>query len=165
MRLRRGPERGRTSRTLSTGPQPQTRRWAEIVGRPDLVGDPRFASDILRGDNGAELSAIMQAWCAGRSNAEVIAELGAGRVPCAPVLRPSEALAQPQVAAMGLVEPLAYPGATADAPVIRAPVALSRSDKAAATRAPQVGEHSDAILTELGYDAEAISALRAKSII
>lgn len=140
-------------------------RWAEIVGRPDLVGDPRFASDILRGDNGGELSAVMQAWCAGRSNAEVIAELGAGRVPCAPVLRPSEALAQPQVAAMGLVEPLAYPGTTADAPVIRAPVALSGNDKTTATRAPQVGEHSDAILTELGYDAEAISALRAKSII
>lgn len=140
-------------------------RWAGIVERLELIDDPRFASDILRGDNGAELSAIMQAWCAVRTNAEVIAELGAGRVPCAPVLRPSEALAEPQVAAMGLVEPLAYPGAMADAPVIRAPIELSRSAKAAATRAPQVGEHSDAILAELGYDAEAISALRSERII
>ncbi len=140
-------------------------RWAEIVGRPELVDDPRFASDILRGDNGAELSAIMQAWCAERSNAAAIAELGAGRVPCAPVLRPSEALAQPQVAAMGLIEPLTYPGATVEAPVIRAPITLSKSEKTVAERAPQVGEHSDAILSELGYDAEAISALRAKRII
>ncbi|WP_447762666.1 CaiB/BaiF CoA transferase family protein [Sphingopyxis panaciterrae] len=140
-------------------------RWAALVGRPDLIDDALYASDILRGDNGEELSAIMQQWCAARSNAEVIAELGAGRVPCAPVLRPSEALAQPQVAVMGLIEPITYPGTSAEAPVIRAPIRLSRSEKVEAVRAPQVGEHSDAILTSLGYDAEAISALRANRII
>ncbi|MCW0199908.1 CoA transferase [Sphingopyxis sp.] len=140
-------------------------RWADLVGRPELVDDPRYASDILRGDNGEELSVIMQQWCIGRTSAEAIAELAAARVPAAPVLRPHEALAQPQIAAMGLVEPVAYPGAAADVPLIRAPIRLSASARPAPTRAPQLGEHSDAILAELGYDAEAISALRAQNII
>ncbi|HWW55812.1 MAG TPA: CoA transferase [Sphingopyxis sp.] len=140
-------------------------RWAELVGRPDLIDDPLYASDILRGDNGVELSAIMQRWCIERSSAEAIAEMGAARVPAAPVLRAGEALAQPQVAAMGLVEAVAYPGANADIPMIRTPISLSHSDKTAASRAPKVGEHSDAILSELGYDAGAISALRAARII
>ena len=107
----------------------------------------------------------MQQWCIGRTNAEAIAELGAARVPAAPVLRAGEALAQPQVAAMGLVEPVAYPGVADEIPIIRAPIDLSASSKAASSRAPLVGEHSDAILAEIGYDAAAISALRAQRII
>ena len=140
-------------------------RWAALVGQPELAEDPRYASDILRGDNGAELSAIMQRWCIDRTSAKAIAELGAARVPAAPVLRAGEALAQPQVAAMRLVEPVAYPGAPGEVPVIRAPIRLSASDKVVATRAPQLGEHSEAILRELGYDSGAISALRAANII
>ena len=140
-------------------------RWAELVGRPELIADPLYASDILRGDNGAELSAIMQRWCMDRSSADAIAEMGAARVPAAPVLRAGEVLAQPQVAAMGLVEPVDYPDTAAPIPVIRAPMRLSGTDKAQPRRAPQVGEHSDAILAELGYDADAISALRADRII
>lgn len=144
---------------------PIFRRWAELVRRPDLIDDPRFASDISRGDNGEELSAIMQDWCILRTSDAAIAELAAARVPAAPVVRPADALSHPQVAAMGLVEPAAYPGTPAPAPVIRAPVQLSASAKAPPARAPQVGEHSDAILAELGYDAAAISALRAARII
>ncbi len=140
-------------------------RWANLVGRPELIDDPLYASDILRGDNGEALSVIMQTWCIARSSVDAIAELGAARVPAAPVLRAGEALAQPQVAAMGLVEPTAYPGTPTAAPVIRSPITLSGSAKAAAARAPQVGEHSDAILTELGYDAAAIAALRNAKII
>jgi crotonobetainyl-CoA:carnitine CoA-transferase CaiB-like acyl-CoA transferase len=144
---------------------PIFRRWAELVERPELIDHPRFATDMLRGDNGAELSAIMQAWCIARTSEEAIAELAAARVPAAPVVKPADALSHPQVAAMGLVEPASYPGTSAPAPVIRAPVQLSASAKAPPARAPQVGEHSDAILAELGYDADAISALRASRII
>jgi crotonobetainyl-CoA:carnitine CoA-transferase CaiB-like acyl-CoA transferase len=140
-------------------------RWAGLVGRAELVDDPLYASDILRGDNGEELSAIMQRWCIERTSSEAIAELAAARVPVAPVLRAGEALAQPQVAAMGLVEPVTYPGAPTDVPMIRAPIRLSGSDKGPPSRAPQVGEHNDAILAELGYSGEAISALRADRII
>ena len=140
-------------------------RWARLVGRPELIDDPRFASDILRGENGAELSAIMADWCTDRTNAQALAELGDGRVPAGAVLRSSEALSHPQVAATGLAEPMDYPSAATPAPVVRAPITLSASAKVPLAPAPQVGEHADAILAELGYDAAAISALRADRII
>ena len=140
-------------------------RWARLVGRPELVDDPRFSNDIARGGHGEELSAVMAEWCAARTNEAALAELGAAKVPAGAVLKPSEALAHPQVAATGLVEAMAYPGAVGAAPVVRTPITLSASAKADPAAAPQVGAHSDAILAEIGYDADAISALRAQSII
>jgi crotonobetainyl-CoA:carnitine CoA-transferase CaiB-like acyl-CoA transferase len=140
-------------------------RWAALVGRPELADDPRFANDISRGGHGEELSALMAEWCAARTNRQALDELGAAKVPAGPVLRPSEALAHSQVAATGLVDVMDYPGAFRPAPVVRTPITLSASDKATPAAAPQVGEHSDAILAEIGYAAEAISALRAQNII
>lgn len=140
-------------------------RWARLIGRAELADDPRFASDIARGEHGAELSALMAEWCAARTTDEAIAELGEARVPAGPVLRPSEALAEPQVAAAGLVEPMDYPGAKGVAPIVRTPITLSASAKAVLSPAPRVGEHSEMILAELGYDPEAISALRRDRII
>ena len=140
-------------------------RWARLIDRAELIDDPRFASDILRGENGAALSAIMADWCALRSNAGALEELGEARVPAGAVLNPSEALAHPQVAATGLAEPMDYPSAAKSAPVVRAPVDLSKSAKVPIAAAPRAGEHSDAILAGIGYDAETISALRAKNII
>lgn len=140
-------------------------RWARLVARAELIDDLRFASDILRGEHGSELSAIMADWCAGRTSEQALRELGEARVPAGAVLKPSEALAHPQVAAAGLVEPMVYPSATGAAPIVRAPIGLSTNAKVPLAPAPQAGEHSDAILAELGYDAEAISALRAQNII
>lgn len=140
-------------------------RWALLMERPELVDDPLYASDILRGDNGEELSVIMQQWCITRTSAQAIAELGHARIPAAPVLRPAEALAQPQVVAMGLVEPVAYPGAHAPVPLIRAPIQLSAQQKVSPAPAPLLGEHSDAILAELGYGADEILLLRQQAIV
>ena len=57
---------------------------------------------------------------------------------------------------------VAYPGAPGDVPVIRAPIRLSASDKVVATRAPQLGEHSDAILAEI-EDAPTVSNERLRT--
>lgn len=140
-------------------------RWAKLIGAPELIDDPLYATDMLRGDNGAALSVRMAAWCAARTTAEAIAELGEAKVPAGPVVNPTDALAHPQVAAAGLVEPMDYPGTTAPAPVVRTPLKMSSTKRAPLVRAPQVGEHSDAILAELGYDTPAIAALREAGVI
>ena len=140
-------------------------RWARLIGRPELAEDPRFASDIARGEHGAELSVLMAEWCAERTTEIAISELGEARVPAGPVLRPSEALAEPQVAATRLVEQMAYPGAKGTAPIVRTPITLSGNAKAALVPAPRAGEHGEDILAELGYDPDAISALRRDRII
>ena len=126
-------------------------RWAKLIGQPDLLDDPRFASDMSRGDNGAQLTELMSEWCAVRSNEEALSALAEARVPAGPVLAPSQVSAHPQVEALGLTEYVRYPGTPAPAPVIGAPVRLSANPRPAMTRAPQAGEHSAEILAELGF--------------
>jgi crotonobetainyl-CoA:carnitine CoA-transferase CaiB-like acyl-CoA transferase len=134
-------------------------RWAELVGEAQLVDDPRFGSDMDRGDHGDILCDIMQRWCEGKNSAEVLALLGEARVPAAPVLRPAEVLEQPQVQAMGLVEKMDYPGLPRPAPIIRSPIHLSDSPKQALRPAPTLGEGRDEILRMLGYGADDIQDL------
>ncbi|KQM67848.1 formyl-CoA transferase [Sphingomonas sp. Leaf17] len=134
-------------------------RWAHLVGAPELIDDPRYADDRARGDNGAALSERMAAWCATRTTQEAIDLLGAARIPAGPVLAPSEVMAHPQMQASGLVEHVRYPGTASAAPIVGPPISLSDTPREAMNRPPQVGEHSAAILTDLGFAPDAISAM------
>jgi crotonobetainyl-CoA:carnitine CoA-transferase CaiB-like acyl-CoA transferase len=58
-----------------------------------------------------------------------------------------------------------YPGLPNSAPVARVPVRLSATPGEIRTRAPTLGEHTDAVLTELGYDAASIAGLRRKGVV
>lgn len=140
-------------------------RWAALVGAPELIGDPLYANDMARGDNGEALSARMAQWCAARTTEAAMAELGEARIPAGPVLAPSEVLSHPQIAAAGLVEPMDYPGIPAPAPVVGAPIRLSGAPRDPMLRAPQAGEHSGEVLTEAGFNAEEIAALASAGVI
>ncbi|MFA5963493.1 MAG: CoA transferase [Sphingomonas sp.] len=140
-------------------------RWAKLVGAPELIDDPRFADDEARGNNGAALSAVMAAWCADRTSEEAMAALEEARVPAGQVLAPGEVMAHPQVAAMGYVEQVAYPGTPGPAPIVGAPISLSATPREPMRRAPLVGEHSAAILAGLGYSADEIAALVAAGAV
>lgn len=140
-------------------------RWAKLVGAPELIDDPRFADDISRGDNGAALSAVMAAWCAGRTTDEAMAALGEARVPAGEVLAPGEVMAHPQVQAMGYVEQVAYPGTPGPAPIVGAPITLSATPREPMRRAPQAGEHSGEVLAALGYSADEIAAFVAAGAV
>ncbi|MEI6724120.1 MAG: CoA transferase, partial [Betaproteobacteria bacterium] len=76
-----------------------------------------------------------------------------------------QALDHPQVQALGLFQPLDYPGLPKPAPVGRVPLEMSETKGAIRHRAPLLGEHTDRLLAELGYDAAAIAGLRGRGII
>ena len=150
---------------VQTVGQPLFRRWCKVVGREDLLDDPRFASDDDRGRNGEELSRIMTEWCAERTTADVVATLDDARVPCAPVLSPAEALAHPHVTAGGFLVPTPYPGVEPPAPISAHPVVLSATPGEVRRRAPTLGEHTDEVLAEAGYQPADIAELRAAGAI
>jgi crotonobetainyl-CoA:carnitine CoA-transferase CaiB-like acyl-CoA transferase len=144
---------------------PLYRRWARLMGEDHWLTDPRFKDDITRGENGALLSERMSRWCATRTSTEALTILGEAMIPAGPVLRPQQVLDDPHVQAMGFFQPTDYPGLPAPAPIARAALALSETPADIRHRAPTLGEHTDQILADLGYDAAAIAGLRATSVI
>ena len=141
-------------------------RWARLMGEEaKWVSDPRFATDDLRGRNGAILSERMAEWCSQRTREEAIAALSEAKVPAAPVLSPQEAFNHPQVQAMGLFEAVAYPGLDKPAPLQRAPVELSRTPGSISRPPPTVGQQTDEVRARVGYSPEDIAELRERGVI
>lgn len=140
-------------------------RWCELIGRPELAGDERFKDDLSRGDNSEALSAYMSEWCAERTNAEALGEMEAGKIPGGPVYSPQQALDDDHIDAIGALQEVDYPTLDKPAKVAAFPVMMSETPGAIQRRAPQLGEHTDEVLTELGYDSSAIAELRSNAII
>ncbi len=140
-------------------------RWAGLVGREDLIGDPRFGDDLLRADHRATITEAMNVWLSSRSTAEALAELQAARVPAGPVLELAEVLEDPQVEARELLRYVDYPGAGKPVPLANTAVRLSATPGGIRHRAPLLGEHTDEVLREIGYSDEQIAGLRAAAVV
>jgi crotonobetainyl-CoA:carnitine CoA-transferase CaiB-like acyl-CoA transferase len=135
-------------------------RWAKLMGEPEWLQDARFKGDTGRGAHGHVISERMARWCAERTTAEALDALEAARVPAGPVMSPAQVFADPHVRARQLFKMMEYPGVPKAAPVADTPVRLSRTPGGIRRRSPTLGEHTDAILEELGFSAGEIAALR-----
>ena len=144
---------------------PMFRRWARLIGREDLIDDPRCKDDISRGNNSALINEAMSEWCSGRTREQAIAELEEARVPCGPCYDLDEVLADAQVNSRKLLEEVEYPGGTKPVPIASTPIRLSETPAGACRRAPTLGEHTDDILAELGFTVEDIAAFRTGKVI
>jgi crotonobetainyl-CoA:carnitine CoA-transferase CaiB-like acyl-CoA transferase len=140
-------------------------RWARLVGREDLVNDPRFANDLLRADNRETITQAMNVWLSTRTTNEAVAELQAARVPAGPMLSLGEVLEDPQVKARELLHYMEYPGAPQAVPVADTAVRLSATPGSIRHRAPTLGEHTSEVLRELHYSDDEIAALRAAEVV
>jgi crotonobetainyl-CoA:carnitine CoA-transferase CaiB-like acyl-CoA transferase len=145
--------------------QPLFERWVRLMGESHWLEDPRFRDDISRGDHGEIISERMARWCAARTTEQCLGELDAARIPAAPVLSPQEALDHEHVQAMRLLLATDYPGLPRPAPVADTPVRLSQTPGGIRRRAPTLGEHTEEVLAEVGYDAQAVTRLREAGVV
>ncbi|WP_031482206.1 CaiB/BaiF CoA transferase family protein [Streptomyces bicolor] len=143
------------------------REWAvlcaEFLGRPELTDDPRFATSSARVAHRDELNAVVAERCARSGAEEILKDLESVNIACAGVNDVPAFLDHPVLAARGRWSEVAVPGgATARALLPPADLAgvPARMDPV-----PEVGEHTDAILAQLGRTGEEIGALRADAVI
>jgi crotonobetainyl-CoA:carnitine CoA-transferase CaiB-like acyl-CoA transferase len=143
----------------------QTQRFWELlcekIGRPDLVDDPDYRDQATRHAHRDQLTEVLDEALSGKTTAEWLEVLG-GAVPCAPVHDLKEALDNPFVAERGGVQVLDHP----DHPGFRLVASPIRMGAEVPNRpAPKLGQQTDELLQELGYDATGIEALRAAGVI
>jgi crotonobetainyl-CoA:carnitine CoA-transferase CaiB-like acyl-CoA transferase len=140
-------------------------RWARLVGREDLLDDPRYSDDISRGNHYQQISDVMAQWCAARTQAEALAALARARIPSGPINELGDLLADPQVQARGMLSDCDWPGSARPVPIAATAVRLSETPPSVRHRAPQLGEHTDEILGELGFTSGEIARYRASGVV
>lgn len=145
--------------------QPMYERWVALIGEDEWRTDPRFATDVLRGEHGEVISARMAEWCKDRTKSEATAEFEAAKIPAYPVYSPQDALDDPHIKAMGFLQPVEYKGLPGPALIVSTPFRMSKTPPSLRLNPPESGEHTEQILASLGYDEAAIAALRETNVI
>jgi crotonobetainyl-CoA:carnitine CoA-transferase CaiB-like acyl-CoA transferase len=150
--------------TVGTISDSEWQGFCAASGRPGLVEDPRFNTPGGRAVNATERILLMAEIIRERPTTDWLQRLDANDVPSAPVLRRNEVIANEQVLARELITELDHP----DIGLIRQPVPAARFDRSPARiqgPAPRIGEHSAAILAELGLEAAEIERLATEKIV
>jgi len=132
--------------------------FCKATGDEALANDPRFATPAARSQNATARINKMQEYFATRTTAEWLERLDAADVPCAPILRRSEIIHNEQVVARGIITEFDQPSVGK----VRQPKPAARFEVNEAViggPAPRIGEHSRAILKDLGYDEGAINKM------
>ena len=140
------------------------RSFCGLIGLPDLPDDPRFDSTGKRSANRTELNELIGARLRTRTTAEWVRACAEAGVPCGPVYRVDEVLADPQVEQLGVVAPVES-ARLGRLELVRNPVTSSRAVETVRTPTPEPGDHTDEVLRELGLSTDDIDALRVRGII
>ena len=107
----------------------------------------------------------MSEWCAARTCADALTQLEEASIVAGQVYSPQQTLDDPHIRAAGLLEEVTFPGFERTLPLAPTPIELSETPGAYRRPAPRIGEHTEEILRNLGYDAAEIAGLRADCVV
>jgi formyl-CoA transferase len=146
---------------------PMPHMWAKLcrlMGLEALIEDPDYATFEARTHNRAKLNATIEAVTRERTSEDWIAHLNEGGVCCGPIYTIDQTFADPQVRHLGIAQGVTTP-ARGRIEVVGQPIHLSRTPSTLTSPAPEYGQHTDDILSELGYSDDRIAGLRDQGVI
>jgi formyl-CoA transferase len=140
------------------------KRLMGAIGRADLAIDPGLANNAGRSARAGEIDGVLQAWAGSLAIDAALAALKAAGVPCDRVYTIEQLAHDPHWAARGNIEriPSMTGGTIAATGIVPK---LSATPGAVRQVAPRLGEHTDAVLRELGLGSDEIAALRARGVV
>jgi formyl-CoA transferase len=136
----------------------------EGIGRPDLLKDPRFSDPKALAANRRQLTAIVDEIFCSQPISHWREVLDKAHIPYGLVRDPQDVIKDPQLQANNIVVPLEGAGENIKL-TVSSPIQVHGVAKVAAKRAPDLGEHDDEVLQELGLDPKEIERLRASGVI
>jgi crotonobetainyl-CoA:carnitine CoA-transferase CaiB-like acyl-CoA transferase len=140
-------------------------RFCEAAGMADTLTHPDYATPAARSKNRKALNALMVDIVRKHPNAYWIAAMDKAGVPCGPINTIDKVFADPQVQHLKIATPIDHPK-YGPQKVVGQPIHMSKYPQPEKLKhTPEPGEHTDEVLTALGYDKEAIAALRAKGAV
>ena len=140
------------------------RRLCKALQAEHLLTDPRFVTGAVRSDNRDALNAAIEAVTKTKTSASWIELLNKASVPGGPIYKMNEVFADPQVKHLGMTRTVTQ-AVLGDVEVVGQPIELSRTPWSIRTAAPEPGEHTDAILAELGYGSAEIDKLHDAKVV
>ena len=140
------------------------KRFCQAIGAPQLIDHKDYATDKLRSQNRAGMNKAIAEITKHKSSREWIDILNKAGVPCGPIYNMDEVFADEQVRHLKMAAPVHHPR-LGDIEVVNQAVELSRTPSGVRYPTPEKGEHTDAVLGELGYDAAAIADLRKQKVV
>lgn len=136
---------------------------AELIGKPELVDDPEWSTPEARLPKLDKMFAMIEDWTSLRSKWEVLDELNALGVPCGPILSTKELVEDTTLAELGSVVEVDHPQ-RGSFKTVGCPLRLSDSPVEVES-SPLLGEHTDEVLTSLGYSAGEVTGFREANVV
>ena len=139
-------------------------KFCEIIETPALAADERFTTNKGRVENQDALRPLLAERIRTRSRSQWLEVLKQAGVPCGAVRDLAEVLSDPQLVERMMVVPMHHPKA-GPMQVLGVPVKMGETAGGVRTPPPVLGQHTQSILAELGYDAHGIGALEQEKVI
>lgn len=144
--------------------QSQWEALAKLMGREELIADPRFLKGADRKANEEALEAIVTQWTSSLTSEQAISMLENASIPCAPVKSLGEMVEDEHIKARNSIISCDYPG-IGDYPMAASPIRF-RGRKQPVVRAPLLGEHNEDVFSELlSYSAEQVQLLKEEGVL